>query len=262
MATRSKKPDPPGPPQLPAGQSLFLFRKQIDAGKKLLEQGTIDKAQFGQWHLVTKNVLEKAFGTNSPNVSNFEGVGRVMFYTPAMDDAWWARHNRETLDTLLPRLTGLAELIETELQLQTGKPAEVAAASQAALHRIFLVHGHNEAALNEVARFLEKLQQDIVVLREKPNQGRTVIEKFEEYADVGFAVVLLTGDDHGSAVADSERLRMRARQNVVFELGYFIGRLGRNQVCVVSTRGRTPVRLLRRLVPSARCTGQLEARSR
>jgi len=70
----------------------------------------------------------------------------------------------------------------------------------AAGHRIFVVHGHDEAVLHDVARFLERLGQDLIILREQPNQGRTVIEKFENYADVGFAVVLLTADDRGGPV--------------------------------------------------------------
>jgi predicted nucleotide-binding protein len=237
MATRTKKAEQPGPPQLPPEQSLVLLRKQIVSGKELFGQPPIEKGIYGQWQLVTKNVLEKAFGTNSPNVTNFEGVGRVFLYTNAMDEAWWARHRRETLETQLPRLEGLAELIETEMQLRAGAIADLPSVEPVApSHRIFLVHGHNEAALNEVARFLERLRQDVVVLRELPNQGRTIIEKFEEHANVGFAVVLLTGDDHG-ATSSSNELQLRARQNVIFELGYFIARLGRARVCALYQSG-------------------------
>jgi predicted nucleotide-binding protein len=106
-------------------------------------------------------------------------------------------------------------------------------------NRIFIVHGHNERALQECARFLEKLDQQVVILREQSNKGRTVIEKFEEQsAEVGFAVVLLTADDHGApASAPTDQLRARARQNVVFELGYFIARLGRRFVCTLYEPG-------------------------
>jgi len=132
------------------------------------------------------------------------------------------------------QLKGLSELLQTEIQLAGSRPAKVSHAQ--AGHRIFLVHGHDQAALHEVARFLESLEQDVVVLREQANQGRTIIEKFEDYADVGFAVVLLTSDDLGKAKADAS-LNPRARQNVVFEFGYFIGRLGRNRVCALYVDG-------------------------
>jgi predicted nucleotide-binding protein len=92
--------------------------------------------------------------------------------------------------------------------------------------------------METVARFLEKLDQDVIILREQPNEGRTVIEKFEDYADVGFAVVLLTPDNKGGlADQPTEKQKPRARQNVVFELGYFIGRLGRSRVCALYREG-------------------------
>src|SRR5262249_17157379 len=72
-----------------------------------------------------------------------------------------------------------------------------------------------------------------IVLHEQANQGRTVIEKFEKHADVDFAVVLLTPDDLGHAVGAPDEAKPRARQNVVFELGYFVGRLGRSRVCAL-----------------------------
>ena len=78
------------------------------------------------------------------------------------------------------------------------------------------------------------MELEPVILHEQPNKGRTIIDKFEEYADVRFAVVLLTPDDVG-AVKDREAdLLPRARQNVVFEFGYFIGRLGRERVCALA----------------------------
>lgn len=92
--------------------------------------------------------------------------------------------------------------------------------------RVFVVHGHDEAAREKVARFIERLGLESVVLHEQPNQGRTIIEKFEDHSDVGFAVVLLTPDDR---VGDSRR----ARQNVVFEMGYFSGKLGRRRVAAL-----------------------------
>jgi len=103
--------------------------------------------------------------------------------------------------------------------------------------RVFVVHGHDHGTKETAARFLEKLGLETIVLHEKANEGRTVIEKFEAYADVGFAVVLLTPDDVGSATADRENQAPRARQNVILELGYFTGKLGRNKVCGLFKKG-------------------------
>jgi Predicted nucleotide-binding protein containing TIR-like domain len=99
--------------------------------------------------------------------------------------------------------------------------------------KVFVVHGHDEAALHATARFLERLGLEAIILREQPDAGRTVIEKFVESADdVGFAVVLLTPDDLGGSAAASAPAA-RARQNVIFELGYFAGKLGRGRVCLL-----------------------------
>ncbi|MFT3988671.1 TIR domain-containing protein [Aestuariivirga sp.] len=92
--------------------------------------------------------------------------------------------------------------------------------------KVFIVHGHDDGAKESVARFIENLGFEAIVLHERPNKGRTIITKFrEEAADVGFAVVLMTPDDHGARFGLVET-KPRARQNVVFELGFFIGELG------------------------------------
>lgn len=104
---------------------------------------------------------------------------------------------------------------------------------QALSRKVFVVHGHDEAAMHGLARFLEKLGLEAIILKEQPDQGRTIIEKFEgSAADVRFAVVLLTPDDLGSSIK-SDTPDARARQNVIFELGYFAGKLGRGRVCLL-----------------------------
>ena len=107
------------------------------------------------------------------------------------------------------------------------------AASPAARGRVFVVHGHDGEAKEAAARCLEKLGLEAIILHEQPSGGRTIIEKFEDYADVAYAVVLLTPDDVGAAKADPGNLKARARQNVILELGFFLGRLGRGRVCAL-----------------------------
>lgn len=97
--------------------------------------------------------------------------------------------------------------------------------------KVFLVHGHDEGVREAVARFLGKLSLNPVILHEQASQGRTIVEKLEHHGDVGYAVVLLTPDDVGGS--SSKDLQARARQNVVLELGYFVGRLGRERVCAL-----------------------------
>ncbi|HBK4690804.1 TPA: nucleotide-binding protein [Serratia marcescens] len=99
--------------------------------------------------------------------------------------------------------------------------------------KIFIVHGHDNDALQSVARFISRIGLEEIILSERPDGSRTVIEKFEvESGDVSFAIVLMTPDDSGSTLA-SESTRLRARQNVLYELGYFAGKLGRGKVLVL-----------------------------
>jgi CAP12/Pycsar effector protein, TIR domain len=102
-------------------------------------------------------------------------------------------------------------------------------------NKIFIVHGHDGETREMVARFIEKIGFEAVILHERPNKGRTIITKFrEEAADIGFAVVLMTPDDQGGKTGDAAgALRARARQNVVFELGFFIGVLGPERVAAL-----------------------------
>lgn len=98
--------------------------------------------------------------------------------------------------------------------------------------KVFIVHGHEEAPREMVARFIESLGLEAIILHEQRNRGLTIVEKLEVFSDVGFAVVLFTPDDVGRAVTEEVNLP-RARQNVVLELGYFMGKLGRGRVCAI-----------------------------
>lgn len=100
-------------------------------------------------------------------------------------------------------------------------------------NRVFLVHGRDNELKESTARFLEKIGLQPIILHEQTNQGRTIIEKFEEYSDVAFAVILMTPDDLGGIAASKPDLNKRARQNVVLELGYFLGKLGRKNVAAI-----------------------------
>ena len=99
---------------------------------------------------------------------------------------------------------------------------------------VFIVHGHDEAAKHTIAGFVRAFDLNPIILDEKANEGQTIIEKFEAHAgQAGYAIVLLTPDDVGAPKGEQEQPKPRARQNVILELGYFLGALGREQVCVL-----------------------------
>lgn len=110
---------------------------------------------------------------------------------------------------------------------------------------VFIVHGHDDKLKNDLEIFLREIKLEPIVLHRKPDEGLTVIEKFEKHSNVGFAFVLLTPDDIAYPstqlnVPDNERnYESRARQNVIFEFGYFAAKLGRSRVCCLYKEGTT-----------------------
>lgn len=123
--------------------------------------------------------------------------------------------------------------------VQSLRPARTFTVEPSDFHRVFIVHGHDEASRETVARFLTTIGLDPVILHEQANKGMTIPEKLDAYANVGFAVALLTPDDEGR-VKEGADLQFRARQNVILELGYFVGRLGRERVCAL-LRGQVEI---------------------
>lgn len=100
-----------------------------------------------------------------------------------------------------------------------------------------MVHGHDHGRMQALARFLERLELNPIILHERASEGSTIVEKLESYANAAFAIVLLTPDDVGSIAAGKKNPQPRARQNVVLELGYFMGKLGRKRTCALVVKG-------------------------
>lgn len=101
-------------------------------------------------------------------------------------------------------------------------------------NKVFIVHGHDDAIKFDVSNFLRKVGLEPIILHEQANKGQTIIEKIEECSDVGYGIVLYSPcDKGGTAETALKNMKYRARQNVVFEHGYLIGKLGRNRVCAL-----------------------------
>ncbi len=137
---------------------------------------------------------------------------------------------KEAISKIETLITVLKEKIEDAdpINANTTTPIDTKPLSD----KVFIVHGHDDGARETVARFIEQIGFNPIILHDRPNKGRTIITKFqEEAADIGFAIVLMTPDDVGGK--DDQNLKPRARQNVVFELGFFIGKLGASKVAAL-----------------------------
>lgn len=146
---------------------------------------------------------------------------------------------KNVLESLKPEIRDTFSIVNFVAK-KDGAAALLRAVQKELNRRVFIVHGHDGEARETVSHYIERLNLKSVVLHEQPGAGRTIIEKFEDHADVSFAVALLTPDDVGGLRDLRDRpqeLKLRARQNVIFELGYFIGRLGRRKVSVLYKEG-------------------------
>jgi predicted nucleotide-binding protein len=132
---------------------------------------------------------------------------------------------------------GIDEVEEEERVREGEERTRTLRTARPSSNRIFIVHGHDAAPKEELARMLENLGLSPIILHEQPEKGRVIIEKLEQHtSDVDYGFILLTPDDVGSGRGAKPRdLKPRARQNVIFEFGYLMGKLGRNRICCLYT---------------------------
>ena len=191
---------------------------------------------FYSWDEFNVTLLRRSFSTSKVADAYSSTPGIFAFGGGPDPFPVRAKEFHDDVAVKLRRLTSLKDQLSLYGQgvLASARPAERPPSGG----RVFIVHGHHEALKQQVARTVERLTgEPPLILHEQPDGGRTVIEKFESYAgEVGFAVVLLTADDQGG-IAGIGDLQPRARQNVVFELGYYIGRIGRARVAVLYEEG-------------------------
>lgn len=152
------------------------------------------------------------------------------------------------LTNLAPLLNQTGRPAEAQALRATPRPTEPSAGAQApqkkeaavtdpnAPQRIFIVHGRDTDAVNDVkVRVFNMTGIMPQILADQPGGGDTIIEKFEREANQSnYAIVLLTPDDEGRVKGSGGVLQARARQNVILELGYFFGKLGRKNVVVLN----------------------------
>ena len=204
----------------------------------MLQQLENGSQQFQKWHRNAEICIANTFGEKSKHVNDFTHIS----YSPSMiflgdnNSHAFQQSYIEGLNSAQATLESMIEEIEEYWGDQNRKSTTSIAQDKGSTNanEIFIIHGRDNETKMTVARFLEHLDLKPIILHEQSNQGRTIIEKFEQHAQVGFAVALLTPDDIGALQEGARNLKSRARQNVIFEFGYFIGRLGRNRVCALT----------------------------
>ncbi len=214
--------------------SLNMLIGQADSMLMHVEDLTAFTPTFVGWKTAVEKYLEEHYGRDSVPFENFH---KRYFHPQATADNDPDRNTAMLRDGIKATRIELhnywAEECEKEnTQSKPDKPSS----KQVDNHNVFIVHGHNGEMKEATARLLEQQGINGIILHEQPNRGRTIIEKIEDYANVGAAIILLTNDDTGK-VKDGKTDRPRARQNVVFEAGYFMGKYGRDRVVLIAEDG-------------------------
>ncbi len=230
----------------PIDKTVERLQKALEKVPQLRKLSTSDPV-FRRWRRYTEKAIAKAYGEEDAAVKEFT---EISFSPPHPLDYAFAEalrgsgvprlSNQEALAIGLSKASDLLKLMVAEIGDFWDEGDQVKHSSgpkkegQIDSKKIFLVHGRDDGPKHEVARFVEELDLVPVILDEQADRGRTIIAKFEEEAEkVGYAVVLLTPDDEARLRNSGNEFRLRARQNVIFELGFFAGKLGRRRVCAV-----------------------------
>ena len=207
--------------------AIRRLQQQLDAIPELrsLSNGS---SKFTEWRRDTRVAIAYAFGESSHQVKEFEDIS---FFPFVVAERYYQEAYVRGLYTAAATLRSMMKEIHENWEDESREPYHLETPETLQpvnTNRVFVVHGRDHGTRDAVARFLEKLGLEVMILEEQPNRGRTVIEKFEEHVHGDFAIALLTPDDVGG-LSDSE-LQPRARQNVIFEFGYCIGKFGRDRV--------------------------------
>ena len=186
-------------------------------------------SEYDKWKKFNLELLKRSF--------DFPNNEYVKEYENAEYNVWsdWVKERKEDVqrqntvfESIIERIPLITTIIENKIEIKE---------KIISTNKIFIVHGHNNEIKQTVARTITKLKLEPIILHEQIDKGKTIIEKFEQNSsDVDFAVILLTADDEGKAKTDND-YKIRARQNVVFEMGYFIGKLGREKVFLLLENG-------------------------
>lgn len=209
-----------------------IFNRQITTQ----EAFKTNREDFSNWNDYNSEYLKHAFNKEyNEYKKGYDDAGSFSFgfiggrTSPAQE-------LKEFKDKVNYKLDNLKKLrAKTDLLKSTVEEKYAVAEKSMPLDKsqVFIVHGHDDEAKTKTARFIEKLGLKPIILHELASGSKTVIEKIEAYSNVGFGIVLYTPCDIGAKNEEKPNLKNRARQNVVFEHGFLIGKIGRENVCAL-----------------------------
>ena len=197
-----------------------------------------ENMEFTKWQRATELALRNIFGDKAKNIDEFTSIiySPMVISSESGDEVFQSSYLRG-LREAKALLESMVEEIKEYWPEADGVPAPAQLPPSSKImtdsKNVFIIHGRDDGVKETAARFVSDLGYVPIILHERPSGGKTVIEKFEANADVCFVIALLTPDDMGG-LSGKKEFKPRARQNVIFEFGYFVGRLSRKRVCALT----------------------------
>ena len=202
------------------------LRKLYNEFDEIKNKDSSSDSDFKAWKTDVQLCLSGLYGENSIQFKNFNS----RHFSPMViggNTDWHKPYVRDLETTKKEFERYICDFEEEGINTNMGK-------NRTSNNKVFIVHGHDGELKEKVARRLEQQGIEAIILSEQVNRGRTIIEKLEAYSDVNVAIILFTQDDLGVAKEEKGNEKYRARQNVVFEAGYFMGYLGRENIIMIA----------------------------
>lgn len=210
---------------------MYTFRTFCLPNPNFPDQyGGADTPEWNTFKIRTRNIVTQLLSDSSPAARLVAEALGTITENNGPDKFEIAKAN------LIKALTILSESLSDDIYGEL-KDEKSKSKSTVLSNKVFIVHGHDQSLKIDVERFIHEIGLIPIVLHREADEGNTIIEKFEKHSDVGYAFILLTPDELSytvgqATIPDTERtIEFRARPNVIFEFGYFIGKLGRSRVC-------------------------------
>lgn len=254
MARKQAEALPSRPIELrfPLDEVKSRLNERLESGRMLMQRQVTNedqledlKKEYGKWNIFNVELLKQLFSTEQlANEYNSTTIGPMvvgMYHVESLGEK--IGKFRDSLDTRLHRLDTIIDR-SVLFAAPSGNAQAVNSQSENARYdtkKVFIVHGRDDAAKANLEAFVREVGLEPIVLHRQADEGQTVIEKFEKHSKVGYAFILLTPDEVAYLASESSKpeaernTERRARPNVIFEWGYFVGRLGRSRVCCIST---------------------------
>lgn len=255
MATRKSSAQQPPKPRLELLASRedakLRLQARIEKGLELKQRGVNTRETFdalsndySKWDSFNSELLKRLFTTEElAQEYDFWGAMAISMREPSLGEK--IAEVYEDVDKKIHRLDSIIERLEliplSSVAANAASPMPESSSLSPRTKRVFVVHGRDDVAKTSLEVFLHEIGLEPIVLHRQADEGLTIIEKFEKHSEVGYAFILLTPDEVAYLASDDGKpddqktKEFRARPNVIFEFGYFVGKLGRSRVCCLYT---------------------------